>query len=435
MRKLTLLILSAGVFFSSILVFPLLPGGVGNLIHADLLFFIAIILTAFSLIKNPINIGNAAKNIYIALLLFVFFGFLSYVLAQFKFESNIGEIITVMNYLYGLLIALSVAINIETPTDLQIVLRGWISGALLMSLVSVVAILGVAPDWAYHHNRISSTMRTVNQVQSYLGPAMIMMLYVVYLRDSPIWKAISLFALPLVFVGMLATGSRTPIIIMAVIFCLAVFKAIRGFRSNPKLSSIILGIAGAFAFVLIDVLVSILAGQNTMLPERLFQPLNRMIRKFVLMSEEGDLVDSLGPRGEQIAMVITHWHENPFFGIGPGNFKHVMQHTHEVHSTYFGVLMEHGLVGFALFGFVIGLMLQALVRIGRVTLDYGRIGSLLLGALLIVLFYAASSFGIRQRTFWIMVGLTMGICKLDAFLRQQLGATSVLRHGARSVAE
>lgn len=396
-------ILAIATTLSTLLIVPLIPNGFGNLILADLFFIVSIIYTI--IVRNNVDtIHRGARSIIIILIAFVVFSFLSFSFAQFKYQPNPSEFITVSNYIYGALISVTIIYAVGVKEDIEMLMKAWIIGAIILSLISFIAIIGLAPSWAYHHRRISSTMRSVNQVQSYLAPAMIIMLFYIYISKNTIWFITSIIGIFLSSIAMLATGSRSPILLMGILFSLAVLWAIVSFRRNPWLSTGVTILAIGTSGAIVDAIISVQQGTSALLPDGLVSPIRRAVRAFNDMAAQADVVEALGPRGEQMSIVFNRWHESALFGMGPGNFSHVTGNRHEVHNTYLGLLAENGLIGILLFLLMVTIIFFKLCMLRTRSRNDNVLRAMLIFLLSIILFYAAASFGIRQRTFWIAIG-------------------------------
>ncbi|WP_176251318.1 O-antigen ligase family protein [Sulfitobacter sp. HGT1] len=412
-QRLLIYVLAGGVVMSAILVLPLLPGGAGNLVIADLFFIFATLMFAIRAISRPVFLGQPAKRISIFLAIFLIHAFISHINSQIALPPNPVAIIVPLNYIYGAVISFVILVTVQNDDDLLLLLKAWMLGGLIISVVSTLAILGMAPSWAYHSTRISSTMNSVNQVPSYVGPAMLVMVFLPYVQEGRFWKFFAFGSLPITMIAMIATGSRTPVIMIVVIFGLAVGRAILRFNSKPLMNSGVILFAGVMIFVLVDTLLAVLQNAAGFLPEGLTSPLRRMIRSFLNMMQHEDTIGALGPRGEQIAIVIDNWADRIFLGIGPGNFEHVTGNRNEVHNTYFGLLMEHGAFGLLLFLLFIAILIFQVLKFRGGAGQHRMIGNLVVFVLLIILLYSASSFGLRQRTFWIAIGLCLAHLKIS----------------------
>lgn len=426
-----MLTLAGGVTMSAVLVLPLLPGGAGNLIVADALFLLAICASFGKALRQPVFVGRSNIVLLSLLGLFLLHGFVSLSLAQLVFLPNPSAFIQLANYLYGALIAFAILVAVRNEEDILLLLKAWIIGGLIVGVVSTLAILGAAPSWAWHHGRrVSSTLRSVNQVQAYLGPAMMIMLFIAYTRVGRFWTMLALVSFLFGIIGMLATGSRTPLVMLALIFLFAALRAVTHFRAMPLVNSAILAVTGMSVVMLIDAIIAVIEDRATFLPDGLTGPLRRMIRAVAEMADEDDVVDALGPRGEQIAIVLENWSDRPFFGIGPGNFDHITGNRHEIHSTYFAILMEQGSIGLGIFVAFISIVTLLVLLAGRRTAAGRSISILLIAIWAVLLLYAASSFGIRQRNFWISLGLCLAFLKVSAMASSRMRRdTSMLSKG------
>lgn len=83
--------------------------------------------------------------------------------------------ITVANYLYGILIALSLVMFIDDSRTWRLCLLSLAAGTAVVSFFSVLVLLGVGPEWAVAPagHRITCTFPRVNQLHSYMVPGMV----------------------------------------------------------------------------------------------------------------------------------------------------------------------------------------------------------------------------------------------------------------------
>ena len=72
-------------------------------------------------------------------------------------------------------------------------------------------------------------------------------------------------------------------------------------------------------------------------------------------------------RFEIWTQAVELWKENPFFGIGPGNFKKIspeyLGRERVTHNTYIQILSEQGLFGFIIFYLIMSLTIISLGRL------------------------------------------------------------------------
>jgi O-antigen ligase len=125
------------------------------------------------------------------------------------------------------------------------------------------------------------------------------------------------------------------------------------------------------------------------------------------MEKQDDLLEAMGPRGTQIAIVQQNWYKSPIFGFGPDAFKDRFNYHLEVHNTYLGLLIQHGILGLACILGVLGIIAYSLLKRIFEEPDWERRQFLigLLAALAMLYLYGMFTFGLRQRIFWVVLGL------------------------------
>lgn len=407
-----------GIFTSGILIstnFPL----VGNkLAFPDLPLAILLIGTILGLVS-----GRLSKEINsLGLKLSLVGGGLFLVAALFSFAVNIGRFpdyvssgfVAILNYTYGFGICLSVIFVVREWKEWYQCIVCWIAGAFVVSLVGIWALFWDAPKWAYDGIRVSSTLRTVNQMQSYVAPAMLLSLW---FGTSKMFRfriqiVAILFAFAAAF-SLLGTGSRSAIFFIVLVISLTGFSILY----QPTMRS------WATNFLMLVIVITTVGGMflgykvwkdGGDLLGRVDTAVTRPFTKFQEMVEGDGIEQVLGPRGEQINIIMENLHRWPVFGVGPANFKNVLGSRHEVHNTYLGLLVEQGLVGVALYLVLVTSAVFAIwfaCRNSKIdTLNYALMGFFL--AFLLILIYGLVTFGIRQRIFWIVLGLTLAAVRI-----------------------
>jgi O-antigen ligase len=139
--------------------------------------------------------------------------------------------------------------------------------------------------------------------------------------------------------------------------------------------------------------------------------LQRPLRLFL---ESDDLTDQLGPRADQLEIVLENWDQAPLLGIGPGLFKDVFEHGHEVHNTFGAVLIEHGSIGLVILLTLFSVLFIMLVL--RASQSPDKDSKIILMAFAFsvsfLFIYCMASFGLRQRSFWITLGFALAVINL-----------------------
>jgi len=287
-------------------------------------------------------------------------------------------------------------------------------GAVVVGVVAVWAMAGGAPEWAYDGARVSSTFRRVNQMQSYLAPIIVAML-LIGVSDSfriLVRATASLIAF-LLIIAMLGTGSRSAVVLIVIAILSVGFYALRRSVQKPQVL--------AASIVSIGLLVSFFSYWGVqvwnegpeVLPENT-RALARPIRRFQAMMAAQDVVEALGPRGEQLLLLADNWHRRPVIGVGPGNFKAVYQEQRSIHNSYGGILIENGIPGLVAFVALLSGVFFIAANSAKIARDSRRRILLIAiaAAVGMLMVYAIATFGVRQRIFWLTLGLALAASRL-----------------------
>lgn len=400
-----------GVAFSGVLITPDLPLVGTRLAVSDLpiiLALVSLVLHVWIVKSTPIPISRSVRSIQNLFVLFLFV-----VAMSFLFNGAIRDVdlfssfVEVLNYFYGFLIACAVVVALDDWGKWNKFVIFWMVGVAVVSLISVGAILGVAPEWAYHGGgRIKSTARSVNQLHSYLAPAIPLLVGLLVTAKEKslrgLWPvAIIIFTV----IALGVTGSRTAFILSIFVLVAAMWSCIRYLPRSPLAATygivLVMPVIGVAAYYLIN-MATMGAGP---LPEEmsaLMRPIERTLT--------ADGVDEyLGPRGEQASIIWKNAEKTVVLGVGPGNFMEVFNHKHSVHSTYLGVLIEVGVLGLFLLLAALGLILINAYRATKRIADKGTslMMSMVIIAFVALCLYGVATFGLRQRIFWLLIGLVM----------------------------
>ncbi|MCV6592316.1 MAG: O-antigen ligase family protein [Silicimonas sp.] len=407
------LIFALGVMLSGVLIFPLDPAGDGRIVPADLFFVTGAVLFLLSSISPSgiltLKLHSRARGVLSVLGLFLLWVALSGVVATFFYRQPLGAFAgTLANYLYGASLTVIIAVACADPRHMRLLLWAYAAAVTIVSVFSVLAMFGTAPDWAYHGGgRIKSTSRSVNQLAAYVAPA-IPLFTILCLSRSVRFPTMIVYVtvVGLALLALLGTGSRTALALLLISVLLVVLAAIMLWSSKSAMATAILAAsaAGGTGFLLM-VLAFWETGMRDLPPQ--FQALARPLERLLTSSS---IETGLGPRYDQITAVWSDWVNHPLFGVGPGNFKSYAESIYEVHNTYLGTLMEVGVPGLlclVLFQLAILILLAGTVLRNRSAET--RVLAFAMGAaFLIVCLYGMGSFGLRQRPFWIIAGLALG---------------------------
>ena len=400
-------------FTSGFLLSPDLPY-VGTKLATPDIFLVAMIIGTMIVGTRGNSVWAHRDRVFLGAtfgLFFVYHATLSMLVNGIFFTSDLLiSFLTVVNYIYGFLMFACVVQWLNSWDRIATAVVWWTAGATVVGLIGTWGVIGNAPLWVYDGPRVSSTLRAVNQMQSYLIPVLFASLVFIVTPAVPTFRRVLLMAcvVPMTL-SLLATGSRSTMVMIVLCIGILTYQVMR--QEKKTVTAFVLSYALAAAFVLVtipSVWIAFTVGAEV-LPEG---PWRRPIRLFQTMLQASDTLEALGPRGDQFRIVFDNWYYRPLLGIGPANFTEVFNHRYEVHNTYLGVLVEHGVIGLALLLGFIGTVILGCM--GTLRLRPGDIQRTYLiavaGAAVFVLIYGAFSFGLRQRVFW----MTLGLCAAAA---------------------
>ena len=424
-----LLLLAFGIATSGILMTPNLPVVGTKLAPPDLPLILFVLLTAALVMKRPVHVTNSMRLVLLTTGLFIWHAALSAVWSA-THGGGVSVVVSLANYLYGAAILVSVMAVVRSFQDLEFLLKVWMVGGLLVAGVAVLSLAGVGPDWAYHGSRIKSTLRGVNQMQSYLAPVLTIAIFMLFTEGkSKRLICLLVVLIPTAAIALLSTGSRSSFLFLFICFLSIIFYTAMNSRKHPVQFMLFFAGLAACMFLGFKLVTGVLEEGREFLPDSaraVARPI-QLIANMAEVSEQEGTIEALGPRGRQFKLVSEHWHENPLLGVGPGNFKQAFQHDHEVHNTYLGVLMEHGAVGLAIVLLLFASVFGAVVLAPNPRRNNEKIIRILICLLLLLLFaYGITNFGLRQRVLWITLGLSLAAVRL-------LHETPSNRHTVRSV--
>ena len=310
-------------------------------------------------------------------------------------------------YCYGFLACIAIVVLVDDWQKWLKCVYAWCGGVAIVAAVSVMATFIYAPAWAKDDfsGRISSTLRESNQVASYCGPMLPMIIYLSAGSVAPKWLRTLLYlTIVPTMIAILATGSRTALVILAV--SLVGAFGIRWMTSGRvRLNSlafnlvILVAIGGLGKFVF-DVATD--TSEQYRLGET--SPFERGIRMFSEMGRGERGIDET--RVRQMRLLTRYFPNHPLFGAGPANYS-IRYAVHEMHNSYLGALAETGLAGFGaicLWVFAVWNAGWRGLKLSRNTDQQLLIFVYLFGFFLLLL-YQMTMFGIRQRPWWFAAGM------------------------------
>lgn len=400
-----------GFFLSSILLTPSLPVIGTKFAAPDIPLLLAVatipvVLTTGS--NHAAKLEHREKAILWTGFAFLYWGSLSLAYNNlFNRVEVLNSVIDLANYSYGVCILAAMVLLVNDWDKWNKCVIAWLLGVGLVSIVSILAALGLAPEWAHNgggSSRISSTFRTVNQLHGYVAPT-VPVLALIALRKNlhPFTRPLACALLAGALVAVLLTGSRMAIFLTGISCVFVLASAISTLRRHPwvflTIVVSIFSLAAAGAFVVDLVLTH---GAEALPPG--MKSVGRIVNGLFGVQ---DLNELAGPRGEQMSIVYENWWRQILLGVGPGNFSFAYEHKHEIHNSFVGVFVEEGLPGLLLLASFVGLILYYGYQFSIGSSDQARLMQSAVIAFFIVNVYGLFSFGIRQRIFWLAAGLVV----------------------------
>lgn len=323
-------------------------------------------------------------------------------------EDPARSVVELVSYGVNAVLAGLIVFHVRTRKALFACFRAWEAGVVLAVAGSAAGlallVTGNFDTPLTEGPKLASTFKKSGQLSAYLLPSLpILWFNLRYLSASRRTRGARVALIVASFVALLATGSRTGLVIGAVLVAL-LFGAgwARAFLSGrvPLRASVaVLCVLAAFP-----------------LAARGIDSLPFSFHRALSILDGVDSLERLSPtRYYQYQGWLVAAAEFPWIGIGAGDFKTratslapAAWHSHEVHNTYLGVWAETGILGIAALAvFYLGVLRaawQVRTRGDRATAD---LGIALVVAILALFLYGASNFGLRMRHLWSVFGLAV----------------------------
>jgi len=402
--------LYAGVALSGVLITPNFPIIGEKLAPPDAPLLLSLIGLFFSIALGAhrrLPVPEPARFAIKALGVFVFIAAMSFAAnATFRGADVFQSLIEVLNYVYAYLVLVAFVILVDDWAKWERFILAWMIGVAVVAAISTAAAFGVGPEWAQHGGgRIKSTVRSVNQLQAYLGPPIPVLFGIIISPRWPRLRIPSIAVMAMVFLALAVTGSRTAFVMIGFAVVAIAIYSIRFMHQN-RLAAVVTAFAAVGFFIFAVNLWQTVAERGTAALPPTMRAIARPIERGLFTT---GIEEQLGVRARQIDIVADHWFENIPLGVGPGNFIEVFNHPNSVHNTYLGVLMEMGLPALL----VLLAALGAITWGGLIAAQYSRNQSrtvmlrMVTVAFLLVCVYGLGSFGLRQRPFWLTGGVVL----------------------------
>jgi hypothetical protein len=327
----------------------------------------------------------------------------------------VASTVETLNYAYGFLMFATVVHLVDRWEVLRNCLWAWLASAALVSAVGMLAVVGVAPGWAYDDftMRVSSTLKFENQVPSFLLPILPVAVVLAVARTERPARRLALALLAMAGIGTLAmTGSRVGFLMTGLFFAgLLWIAATEGRRSQVDRGHIVAAFAALVALQAGITTYALATYEGDYALGRTPPWQRPAVTLFEWVSDTGGDLSAIDEsRVDQISFVTAHVVDYAVLGIGPKMIGARFGHE-EIHNTYLGVLFETGVVG-------VVLLLLLLAKVAGIAWDAVRrtppgvqravVRALLLGFVLLLL-YQFTMFGLRQRNLWLLMGLLVAV--------------------------
>lgn len=282
-------------------------------------------------------------------------------------HGQIASTVEMLNYVYGFLVMLTVVYLVIRWDILVNCLWAWLAGALIVSAIGALAIIGAAPDWAYDAftGRVSSTLKFENQVPSFLLPILPVAVVFAAARSQFLYRRLVLAALSLAGIATIAmTGSRAGMLMTVLLLAGVLWIAVRE-GNRPRINAKL--IFASFALlVAVQVGISTLAlalydGDYRLSYTPAWQRPTVVLYDW-LTERDGTLATIDGSRVDQAVLIADSWLDHALIGIGPKMVGPVLRSA-EIHNTYLGLLIETGLPGLSLFVVFVAMVLATCVEL------------------------------------------------------------------------
>lgn len=344
------------------------------------------------------------RQVLFALLFFLPIVLLSF----FASESVERSFVETTAYLVNVVFAALLVFHFRTREHLTAAFLVWeraVAVTLVFGIAGLVLLFTGNFDTALTEGpKLASTFKKSGQLSAYLLPSVAILWYnFTYLsttRRARIVRGVLFFVL---FVCLVGTGSRTGLALGGgVFFLLFGGRWVLGLLRRPALKLGFLALAFA-------ALIPIGVALNSVLPFS-FQ------RAFSIVSGESSLEKLSPTRYYQYLGWEIAADQYALTGVGAGDFHSrttsfvpAAWKSHEIHNTYLGVWAETGVLGIlALCILYLGVIQTAWQILGRAKdSPSSAVGFALLVALLVLVIYGMSNFGLRMRHLWAIFGLTV----------------------------
>ena len=293
-------------------------------------------------------------------------------------------------------------INVWLAISAVVVIIGlWNIGAKLWGLPGFMNLVGERYEW-----RISGTFRSTGQLGLYLLTTFWIALASCFLPDNSKKHrfALLLLMLGIIIVSLFASRRSTfaGFLVGAVVFTLINLR-------RPKRLALWVGLILCIVFV-----VAVVLNIN----EGFFRYFSK---RFVILHpdsiEQNPFIQS------QFKDTSQAFWENPVMGIGFGSFMYSKYAStgNEIHSSPMQMLVETGIIGFLVYLFLLGMLLRLAYENTFTLKDpkWSQFSSVIFAALFGIYTSAIYNRHLRERSFWVLIGIIVCINRLAKWKDQR----------------
>lgn len=364
----------------------------------DLVFMIAVAVLCFA---RPVKTAFLSGTAWLGIFLYLTFSVLSLVFVQYVPIAALRAVL-IEFYMIGLFVLTAYFLKIRGDRGFAIVLLALTLGAVMASLVAIVALADLVPNSHVFFRgegvrfRVKATFKDPNVFGPFLVPCILFLVWVVV--ESLRWRIVALAALGLLMISLISTYSRGAWV--HTLASLGLFSmALMAYRATarPTLTAII------WVFIVVLAVILLFLDQITTRLSDSF-----LASRLSLQSYDTSRFDYVADAAQQI------W-EHPL-GIGPVQAPYVYGYL--PHNTFVAFAMHNGIL--ASLGLIL-IYAASMVRCAAKVLaqrpgwtKYALIFAVLAGLLILMQVVGA----IHWRHLYLVCGMAFGTYTTDRLLSE-----------------
>jgi len=234
-----------------------------------------------------------------------------------------------------------------------------------------------------------------------LGMGVLLVLFYPLIRNRRWQRALYLFVLPLLIVGLMASAARGPIVSLSVVILAGLFVWLRQGR-----------LRGRSALVLLLLFVAGFGGAYLLLRQTDLGKYNAKAKEFGTLLSEGASSGSAGKRLDFYQTTVVAIPNHLLFGAGVGSwstFYFGIDDRGYPHDLPLEIAFEEGLLGLAAFAVLLGFVAVSIVRMLRASrFHFLALGLIVAYCVLVSLFSGDLD---DNRLLWLWIGVALAMCR------------------------